>query len=125
MTRVAGSHGFLDLDVALRFLPTEALDYLPEDTSELALVSVKDSETGQHTTIMGDSRLFKKYVADLELAKERGREDEIAEVVGRDLSAILPLQREGWPSEWIAELEGLARTAEQRERTAVGMGGYL
>jgi hypothetical protein len=125
MTRVAGPHGYLDIDVARRFLPDEAMTYLPDDTTELALVQVNDSETGQHTTIMGDARLFQKHLADMSIARERGNEDEIAAIVDRDLSVILPLQREGWPTEWIAELSGLARTNEQRQRTAAGFGGYL
>jgi len=125
MTRVIGPYGYLGADLCRRFVAGDAFAYLPSDVEELALVQVTESDTGNHSTVMGDRRYFDKFLAEIVVARKRGREDEMVALAQRDLSAILPIERQGWPQDWLDELQRLGRVADQRERSQVGMGGYL
>ncbi len=125
MTRVSGPHGFLDADLCRRFIAPEAFEHLPPDVTELALVEVMDSETGQHSTIFGDAREFRKFLTKMSAARESDGDQGAQQVLTSDLNTVMPIERSGWCSEWLRELEDLGRVADRRERTELGWGGYL
>jgi len=110
MPRVAGGYGFLPGTLARRWISDDAWAYLPADTAEVALVAVVDSTSGKRSTIIGDARSFRAYVAGLDELREAD-DPAYARAASADLSILCPIEREGHPQDWVAELVELQTTA--------------
>jgi len=108
--RVAGNYGFLPGTLAKRWISDAAWAHLPAETEEVALVAVVDSSSGKRSTIIGDARSFRAYVAGLDELKNAG-DPAYARAASADLSIVCPIEREGHPEDWLAELVELQTTA--------------
>jgi hypothetical protein len=108
--RVAGNYGFLPGTLAKRWISDAAWAHLPAETEEVALVAVVDSSSGKRSTIIGDARSFRAYVAGLDELKNAG-DPAYAKAASADLSILCPIERPGHPEDWVAELVELQTTA--------------